>query len=211
MRSRFLSVPRTACGTTLSRLYASHNARSRSHYDVLEVSPQASSNEIKAAYYRLSMKYHPDKNKGNEASHQRFQEITIAYDTLSSEVQRAKYDEETIGMPSPRRPRGPHSSDWHPQRPGKKPIMKGRTPIYNFDEFYRQHYGDAVRSYQERKAKYEETVREAAEAQPDRAFYGNLIILFMLFLIAFEAWHNGHDVPSAPPPNDDKSKTGKNG
>lgn len=209
MRCRLLSIPRTASGTTFSRLYAS-SAKARTLYDVLEVSPHASSNEIKAAYYRLSMKYHPDKNRGSEASHQHFQEITVAYDTLSSEVLRTKYDEETMGPSLPQRTRGP-GVDWQSQRTGKKPIMKGRTPIYNFDEFYRQHYGEAVQSYQERKARYEETVREAARDRPEKTFYGNLIILFMVFLIAFEAWQNGHDVPSAPPSDQKPTKTGKNG
>ncbi|XP_002406923.3 dnaJ homolog subfamily C member 30, mitochondrial [Ixodes scapularis] len=206
MRFRLLSIPRTAWGTTLSSRQSA-SRKSRTLYDILEVTPQASANEIKAAYYRLSMKYHPDKNRGSDTSNQRFQEITVAYDTLSSEALRTKYDEETIGTRSPlRQSRGP-TTDW--QRPGKKPIMKGRTPIYNFDEFYRQHYGDAVKSYQERKAQYEEGVREAAREKPDSVFYVNVMLLFMVFLIAFEAWHNGHDVPSAPPPDGGATNTGK--
>ena len=63
-----------------------------SYYELLELSPQASSEEIKKAYRRLSMKYHPDKTGGDPSSTAKFQQISEAYETLSSKELRSKYD-----------------------------------------------------------------------------------------------------------------------
>lgn len=63
------------------------------YYKLLEIDEKANTSEIKKAFRRLSMKYHPDKSSGNE---ERFKEINNAYRTLSDEVQRAKYDRENI-------------------------------------------------------------------------------------------------------------------
>ena len=63
-----------------------------SHYDTLEVSPQASPEVIRAAYKSLMQRFHPDKNPGNGAIAQRAGLITLAYDTLSDPAKRAAYD-----------------------------------------------------------------------------------------------------------------------
>lgn len=60
-------------------------------YDVLGVSPTASSSEIKKAYRKQSLKWHPDKNKTEEAT-QKFQEVSEAYSVLSDKEKREKYD-----------------------------------------------------------------------------------------------------------------------
>lgn len=61
-------------------------------YDVLGVPRTATSDEIKKAYRKLAMKYHPDKNKGDKASETKFKEISAAYEVLSDEKKRKNFD-----------------------------------------------------------------------------------------------------------------------
>lgn len=68
-------------------------------YSLLGISRRADSTTIKARYYRLAKRYHPDANAGVEAS-QRFREIQSAYETLSNPVARAEYDLERAGRRS---------------------------------------------------------------------------------------------------------------
>lgn len=63
---------------------------SKNYYDVLGVPKNATQKQIKDAYYKLAMKHHPDKNQGNLT--QKFREIKEAYDVLSNESGRIKYD-----------------------------------------------------------------------------------------------------------------------
>ena len=62
------------------------------YYDVLGVSKTATPTEIKKAYRKLAMKYHPDKNPGNKESEEKFKQIAQAYEVLSDEEKRKKYD-----------------------------------------------------------------------------------------------------------------------
>lgn len=64
----------------------------KDYYKVLWVDKQASDEEIKKAYRRLAMKYHPDRNKGNKESEQKFKEIGEAYGVLSDKEKRKQYD-----------------------------------------------------------------------------------------------------------------------
>ena len=59
-------------------------------YDILEVKENATTVEIKKAYYDLARKLHPDKNRGHDTG--RFSEIAHAYEVLSSVKRRKKYD-----------------------------------------------------------------------------------------------------------------------
>ena len=64
-----------------------------SHYDTLEVSPQASPEVIRAAYKSLMQRVHPDKHPGNGAMAERAGLITLAYDTVSDPARRSAYDQ----------------------------------------------------------------------------------------------------------------------
>ena len=61
-------------------------------YEVLGVSKSASADELKAAYRKLAMKHHPDRNPGDKTAEQKFKEISEAYDILKDDQKRAAYD-----------------------------------------------------------------------------------------------------------------------
>jgi molecular chaperone DnaJ len=63
------------------------------YYEILGVPRNASLDEIKKAYRKLAMQYHPDRNPGNAESEKKFKEINEAYDTLKDEQKRARYDQ----------------------------------------------------------------------------------------------------------------------
>jgi len=64
----------------------------RDYYDVLGVTKGASSDQIKAAYRKLAVKHHPDKNKGDKASEDKFKEASEAYHVLSNSERKQNYD-----------------------------------------------------------------------------------------------------------------------
>ena len=65
----------------------------RDYYEVLGVSKNASDDEIKKAYRKLALKYHPDKNPGNKEAEEKFKEISEAHAVLSDKQKRARYDQ----------------------------------------------------------------------------------------------------------------------
>ncbi|MBL7826997.1 MAG: molecular chaperone DnaJ, partial [Saprospiraceae bacterium] len=64
----------------------------RDYYEVLGVSKNASSDEIRKAYREKAIKYHPDKNPGDKSAEDKFKEAAEAYDVLSNEDKKARYD-----------------------------------------------------------------------------------------------------------------------
>lgn len=64
----------------------------KDYYKILEVAPTATTLAIKKAYRRLALKYHPDKNEGNELYEQKFKEINEAYRVLSDTQKRNDYN-----------------------------------------------------------------------------------------------------------------------
>ena len=65
----------------------------KDYYDVLGTSKEASIDDIKKAYRKLAIKYHPDKNAGNKEAEERFKEATEAYEVLSNDKKRQAYDQ----------------------------------------------------------------------------------------------------------------------
>jgi DnaJ-class molecular chaperone len=66
--------------------------RHREYYEILGVSPKATQKEIKKAYRKMALKYHPDKNKDDPTAAEQFAKLSTAYETLSDETKRREYD-----------------------------------------------------------------------------------------------------------------------
>jgi molecular chaperone DnaJ len=82
-------------------------AASQDYYDVLGVTRDAEEADIKKAYRKLAMEYHPDRNNGDKGAEERFKEITEAYEVLRDPEKRAAYDR--YGMAGIRRGGAPES------------------------------------------------------------------------------------------------------
>ncbi|MDE6120748.1 MAG: DnaJ domain-containing protein, partial [Muribaculaceae bacterium] len=68
-------------------------AEKRDYYEVLGVSRDATAEQIKKAYRKKAVQYHPDKNPGNKEAEEKFKEAAEAYDVLSDEKKRQMYDQ----------------------------------------------------------------------------------------------------------------------
>lgn len=68
-------------------------AHKRDYYEMLEVSRNASTDEIKKSYRKLALKYHPDRNPGDKSAEGKFKEIAEAYEVLSDPQKKAAYDQ----------------------------------------------------------------------------------------------------------------------
>ena len=65
----------------------------RDYYEILEVTKGATAEEIKKAYRKVALKYHPDRNQGDKAAEDKFKEAAEAYEVLSDPAKKAKYDQ----------------------------------------------------------------------------------------------------------------------
>ena len=65
----------------------------RDYYEILEVSKSATAEEIKKAYRKMAIKFHPDKNPGDKAAEEKFKEAAEAYEVLSDGNKKARYDQ----------------------------------------------------------------------------------------------------------------------
>ena len=79
----------------------------RDYYEVLGLQKGASEDEIKKAYRKMALKYHPDRNPGDKEAEEKFKEAAEAYDVLSDPKKRQQYDQ--FGAC---RPAGPGLPGW---------------------------------------------------------------------------------------------------
>src|SRR3989344_5225910 len=68
-------------------------SQKRDYYEILGCEKGASAQDIKKAYRKLALKYHPDKNPGNKEAEEHFKEISEAYEVLSDQQKRHTYDQ----------------------------------------------------------------------------------------------------------------------
>lgn len=148
----------------------------KSLYTVLNVSPTATQAEIKQSFYKLSMRYHPDMNKDSAEAKEQFLEITEAYSILGQYEQRRRYDKGLLRDHTP--PHG-HQQASHPQSTGTK------KKIYDFDEFYKAHYGEALRREQKRReaatAEYKKTQEASMQNLRNQLVIGSTLMLVFIW------------------------------
>jgi curved DNA-binding protein len=126
----------------------------KDYYKILGVDRKASADEIRTAYRKLAMKYHPDKNPGDKKSEDNFKEINEAYQVLSDEEKKARYDQLGSAYSNFRtgggRPSDFQWDDWFQQGSQQRgysnvdDIFGGGSG--GFSDFFRSIFGDAVRS-----------------------------------------------------------------
>lgn len=85
----------------------------RDYYEVLGVSRNASEDEIKKAYRKQALKFHPDKNPGDKTAEESFKEVGEAYEALSDPEKRAAYNQYGHDAFDPRRRAGPAGGGFH--------------------------------------------------------------------------------------------------
>ncbi|XP_013142533.1 PREDICTED: dnaJ homolog subfamily C member 30-like [Papilio polytes] len=165
-----------------------------SHYDVLGVTPRATQSDIKSAYYRLSKLYHPDISS-DETSAKKFRSITEAYEVLGNIKLKKMYDK---GLLTGREntSRMDYTPDPEPDDPTLKfyrshskrqvtPSMDGRMPIYDFDAWSKQHYGDLLQKsvYEKEFLRKKATkARELQHGQHQETLFYTIFGIACLFL-----------------------------
>jgi curved DNA-binding protein len=120
----------------------------KDYYKVLGVTKGAGADEIKKAYRKLAVKYHPDKNAGNKQAEEKFKEINEANEVLSDPAKRKKYDELGENWKNYERTGGnTQDFDWSQfsQRgrstKGSKPDMEFEFGNTGFSDFFEQIFG----------------------------------------------------------------------
>ncbi|XP_043197344.1 dnaJ homolog subfamily C member 30, mitochondrial-like [Amphibalanus amphitrite] len=175
-------------------------------YDVLGVTPRSSSKHIKAAYFRLSKKYHPDRKSGNAI---KFQQISAAYEVLGNRHRRRVYDSgRHHGHGHHGHQRGParHGPDFHAPPAGRSATPHtGRSAHFDYDAWSQAHYQE-LRS---RETKSREEYAMAAEKQRDRReerVRGFVVCAAILAMAAYvglltdDGLARGGASPARPPP-----------
>lgn len=196
------------------------NILQRSHYDSLGLTPVATQNDIKQAYYKLSKLYHPDKNKGCDNAADKFRSITEAYEVLGNYRLRKLYDKgilHTAGRQyAQHQPveREPEEDDPQTRFYKKRmtrahvPTASGRTPIYDFDEWSRNHYGKNFERKKAADAKFR--AKAERESQIDSHVLQGYVVYAMVGVAMFYGLillnERSHDTPKAQERTKDDKK-----
>lgn len=118
------------------------------YYTVLGVSKSATAEEIKKAYHKLALKYHPDKAQGDKQAEEKFKQINEANDVLGDPEKRKKYDALGENWKYYDEAQGQHAgagSDRY-QQWGKESFNTGKTQNFDgadFSDFFRDFYGNS--------------------------------------------------------------------
>jgi curved DNA-binding protein len=117
----------------------------KDYYQTLGVARNASESEIKKAYRKLAMKFHPDRNRGNRQAEEKFKEINEAYEVLGDPQKRARYDKLGSAYQNWQSSGTPGGFDWS-QWTGDTPHGGTRVDFGDisdvFSEFFQSIFGD---------------------------------------------------------------------
>lgn len=124
----------------------------KDYYKILGVERKASADDVRKAYRKLAMQFHPDKNPGDKKAEDKFKEINEAYQVLSDDEKRARYDQLGSAYSNFRTGGGRSSDfdDWFRQQGGGQRGYGNAEEAFGgaggFSDFFRTIFGEAVRS-----------------------------------------------------------------
>lgn len=154
--------------------------KAKTHYEVLGLQPTATYNEIKSAYYELTLKYHPDRNK-SESAKEIFNEISNAYDVLSRYETRKQYDRTQLINQDLQSSKNKSYESFKPIN--MRSYKNQPINIFNFDEWVRQHYTNTLQKNISTKIRDEENMKILESFKvPDVFVVMILLILTILTL-----------------------------
>ena len=164
------------CWQQLFRFISTHRKKVRSgfkgdHYSTLKISPKATASQIKTAYYKLSLIYHPDRNSNSSESQEKFSDISDAYQVLSDKDKKQAYD----------RTLATHVFDHDVLARHRKSNLKYKDA---YDEWTRAHYGNAFQKSQQRAQERIEFLRQVNQMK-ERKLQNRKLLVTITFLISF--------------------------
>jgi curved DNA-binding protein len=125
----------------------------KDYYKILGVDRKASADDIRKAYRKLAMQHHPDKNPGDKKAEDKFKDINEAYQVLSDDQKRARYDQLGSAYSNFRtsggRPSDFQWDDWFQQSGGQRGYGNADDSFGGaggFSDFFRAIFGEAMRS-----------------------------------------------------------------
>lgn len=162
----------------------------KDYYKTLGVDRKATSDEIKKAFRKLAMKYHPDRNKGNKEAEEKFKDINEAYEVLSDSQKRSRYDQlgESYSQYQARggAPGGFDWSQWTTGAPGSYATQVDMGDLDSmfggFSDFFSSLFGGMPASSGTRTRTQSRQVQPQAYEQPiqitlDEAYHGTSRLL----------------------------------
>ena len=156
----------------------------KDYYKILGVERKAGADDIRKAYRKLAMQHHPDKNPGDKKAEDKFKEINEAYQVLSDDQKRARYDQLGSAYSDFRtgggRPGDFRWDDWfQQQQQGGQQRGYGNTEdpfggAGNFSDFFRSIFGEAVRNSARGQAMQQQGYQQEVQISFQEAYEGTL-------------------------------------
>jgi curved DNA-binding protein len=150
----------------------------KDYYKVLGVAKNASQDDIKKAFRKLAMKYHPDRNPGNKQAEDKFKDINEAYEVLSDPEKRARYD--ALGDSYGNWQAGggaPQGFNWDQWFVGPRNVSDTGDVFGGFSDFFNSIFGGMPATGTQTRTRRRAQVRQAPVEQPvtislDEAYHG---------------------------------------
>ncbi|KAB5565987.1 hypothetical protein PHYPO_G00247880 [Pangasianodon hypophthalmus] len=158
----------------------------KDYYEILGVPKDASERQIKKAFHKLAMKYHPDKNKSPDAE-TKFREIAEAYETLSDSKRRQEYDQIRSNPFSREHARGTSGGQFH------QPFS------FNFEDVFRDFdiFGQPTHSQHKRHFESHFQAHEEAHRRSFQSSFGSDTFDMFSDFFSFDGHSNGDEFRSS--------------
>ncbi|KAF2351691.1 DnaJ domain [Trinorchestia longiramus] len=156
----------------------------KSYYEILELTPKATQAQIKEAYYKLSLKYHPDQHQEKEIASESFRAITEAYEILINLQKKKLYDK---GLYQQRT--GPVTSadgSTAPRASSQQQPSLLRTSTFAVDQWHQDRYKDLINVKLKQNARAQTFKIKHNIKEVNRSSYAVLYLLFVAMFVYFK-------------------------